>query len=159
MAFINPTPGLCHFCKAKLQARHTNACALSACQRKLKQLHKRRDRQPRELIGVRQCPNCLAWSNEVAFETLDCCSACYQTRTRFGQCERCKDFLHADGCYRCHPPEFNITVLWTSPDGRMRTLYRRIVKGKVKVANKSYLVKSDPLTIVVEVSKWLTVRN
>ena len=162
VTFVNPTPGLCAFCGEPLPPYHRNACARTACQRKLKTAtqQKRLGRNvPKEPKARLQCPGCLAYDDEVSFETLDCCMACYQQRMRYGSCEKCKSFMHSDGCYRCSPPEFNVEVLWACEDGRLRKLYRRIRDGYVIINKKSYRVKTNPLSIVVEVKTWLTTRN
>ena len=110
------------------------------------------------------CRDCLARGDETTMVNPIRCEACDRRAQRNGRCERCRVILvgleneKASECWTCVQPLYLIEVLWTSLDGRMRRLFRRIRKGRVSIAQKNYLVISNPFTIVVDAQTWVSIR-
>lgn len=157
----------CPYCNVRLEPPFKTACGADLCKKKRRMakdaLRKREDRTaPRG----RQCSDCLAYDHETTFSHETHCEACTVQAQRHGRCDNCKAPLGTNRekggdptCPRCEPPLYAIEVLWTAADGRMRRVFRAIKDGKVFLAGKGWLVKSNPMRLVVPVSKWVPVRR
>lgn len=166
----------CIVCEQPLTNVRQIVCHPGEC-RRIYQTMIRRERRTtwadRKAPKGRQCSICLAYDHETCFTQLHRCETCLQQIQRQGVCEK----PHLDGarghlcglvlrggvpgmqyCPAHDPPPFFIEVLWTCEDGRMRKLFRPISGGRVSVGGKLYLVKKNPLSLVVETAKWVSVR-